>query len=93
MKDFIKLFAVAAFLLAGYIAYDQWQERQECVVLARQFEVNFHSIVATGVVEEAKRVEDQSPMLGVADRVSDNSKVMNRLDAQCPGWREQKYKS
>lgn len=91
MKDFIKLLAVAAFLLGGYIAYDQWQEREECEVLARRFEVNFNSIMGTGVVEEAQRVGNQSPMLGVADKVADNSDLMNQLDAQCVGWREGEY--
>ena len=92
MKDFVKFLVIAAFLLGGYIAYDQWRERQECVVLARRFEVNFNSIIGTGVLDEAKRVGSQAPMLGVADRVGQNSQVMNQLDAQCPGWREGKYR-
>jgi hypothetical protein len=91
MKDLLKLVVVAAVLLGGYIAYDQWRERQECVVLARRFAVNFNSIIGTGVIDEAKREGSQAPMLGVADRVAQNSDVMNQLDAKCPGWREGKY--
>lgn len=92
MKDVVSLLLVAAFLLGGYIAYDQWREREECVVLARRFEVNLKSVLTSGVIQEAKRVGNQSPMLGVADRVAENSQVMNQLDAECPGSREGKYR-
>ena len=91
MKDVLKLLVVAAFLLGGYIAYDQWRERHECEVLARRFAANFNSIMGTGVVDEAVSQGSQAPMLGVAGRVDDNTQVMNQLDAQCPGWREAKY--
>lgn len=91
MKDFIKLLLVAAFLLGGYIAYDQWRGRDECAVLVRQFEGNFKSVMGSGVLEEAQQDGTQLPMVGVADKVADNSQLMNQLDAQCIGWREGKY--
>lgn len=91
MKDFIKLLLVAAFLLGGYIAYDQWRGQNDCAVLARQFEINLKSVIGSGVIEEAEQEGTQLPMIGVADKVADNTQLMNQLDAQCIGWREGKY--
>lgn len=49
------------------------------------------SVLQSSSLLNAKREASQMPMIGVADKVADNSRVMNQHDAQCNGWREGKY--
>ena len=93
MKDLAKIVVLSALLLGGYIAYDQWRERQQCVTLKRQFFANMNEMMgpAEAAIAESQRVGNQSPMGSLATRVEENRLVMNRLNAECPGWQTGRY--
>jgi hypothetical protein len=91
------IIVAAIILLGGYIAYDQWRQRDqhssECATLKRQFSNNMDSMIGPTeqAIAESKRVGNQAPMLSIADRVAENQRVMNRLNVECPGWQAGKY--
>ncbi len=80
----------ALILVGGFIAYNEWKETdresEECARLKALFESNTQSLLGTGAVKESKRAGNQSPMGSIAGDVAANGIVLDRLNAECPGW-------
>ena len=89
----------AAVLIGGYVAYDHWREgnRQdrECAAMKRSFVNNMNAMAGPtdAAVAESNRVGNQSPMASLTGAVMANQVVMDRLNAQCPGWQTKQYRN
>lgn len=80
----------ALILVSGFIGYSEWKESdrksEECARLKVLFNSNTESLLGSGVIEESKRVGNQSPMASIAGEVAANGMVLDRLNAECPDW-------
>lgn len=81
VKDFLKLLAVAAVLFAAFVAYDQWTDKNECVVLKRKF--------MSGVMAMSDDINSGGVLS--YDKGRDSSSLMSQLNAQCPDWQDGTY--
>jgi hypothetical protein len=89
--------AGAVILVGGYVGYQEWKEHdlhsKECARLKRLFNSNFTEMMGPteDAIREAKRVGNQSPMASLAGDVAANQVVLERLNADCPGWETTNY--
>lgn len=89
--------AAAVILVAGYIGYDQWRagsrEQGECANLKRQFESNMDAMRAPteDAIRRSREAGNLLPMGDMAGSVTANQEVLDRLNAECPGWIEGAY--
>jgi hypothetical protein len=88
--------AGAVILIGGYVAYEQWHERDQheksCASMKRAWMSSTDAMMA-GANDVMGRAKSKSDILNpeITGPLAQNTALSGTLDAQCPGWVKKQY--